>query len=432
MLPFLTLQQVDQNSFFIGNTGDIAPSLLERLCDGNEYTYDYDANWSWDANNGASISVDNHVTGNAGLSTTSSWSLESGGGCGGAFGKGLAAGWSELVYSFSFGFAGADSKDQAWTDAGLDGTWTQTISQGAANVSATAAYAVVGVRIDCFTAGTQIVVGKEFDANDVFVQYVTMNIEDIKVGDLVYSYCTITGETSQKEVTATFSNTSDHINYLTIVDENENVQVIETTDAHPFWVVTDEPDLERAARGLVNENGVWLYHENITPTENGFWAEAKDLLVGDVFLGANGELSTLVDFERVEFPDGIKVYNFTVDGNHNYFVIAKCDEFGQTSILVHNSCSLYRAFDNVTGKIYYGITNNLKRRGSEHARNGITIQPIPLLENVPRNVARAAEQVKINQDGLANLANKINSISPKNQAKFVKEMAEALKLLGGK
>jgi hypothetical protein len=190
----------------------------------------------------------------------------------------------------------------------------------------------------CFTAGTQIVVGKEFDANDVFVQYVTVNIEDMKVGDLVYSYDTITGTTELKEVTAVFVRESDHINYLTIVDENENVQVIETTDSHPFWVVTDDPDLSRAARGTVDENGIILYHENIVPTENGFWVEAKDLLVGDVFLGTNGELSTLVDIERVVFPEGIKVYNFTVDGNHNYFVIAKCDEFGQTSILVHNSC----------------------------------------------------------------------------------------------
>ncbi|MCL2624810.1 MAG: hypothetical protein FWD31_14195, partial [Planctomycetaceae bacterium] len=32
----------------------------------------------------------------------------------------------------------------------------------------------------CFTAGTQIVVGMEFDENDVFVQYVTVNIEDVR------------------------------------------------------------------------------------------------------------------------------------------------------------------------------------------------------------------------------------------------------------
>jgi hypothetical protein len=182
------------------------------------------------------------------------------------------------------------------------------------------------------------IVGAEYDENDVFVQYVTVNIEDIKVGDLVYSYDTITGEVTQKEVTAVFVRESDHINYLTILDEQGREQVIETTDSHPFWVVTDNPDLERAAREIVDENGVILYHENIAPGLNGFWVEAKDLREGDVFLGANGELSTLVAAERVVFPDGIKVYNFTVDGNHNYFVIAATDEFGQTCILVHNAC----------------------------------------------------------------------------------------------
>jgi hypothetical protein len=95
--------------------------------------------------------------------------------------------------------------------------------------------------------------------------------------------------------------------------------------------------LERAAQGMIDENGVILHHNNIAPTENGFWVEAKDLREGDVFLGANGELSTVVSIERVEFPDGIVVYNLTVDGNHNYFVIAQCDELGQTSVLVHNA-----------------------------------------------------------------------------------------------
>ena len=51
--------------------------------------------------------------------------------------------------------------------------------------------------------------------------------------------------------TAVFVRETDHINYLTIIDEHGNEQIIETTDAHPFWVVTDDPDLERAARGTV-------------------------------------------------------------------------------------------------------------------------------------------------------------------------------------
>ena len=104
-----------------------------------------------------------------------------------------------------------------------------------------------------------------------------------------------------------------------------------------FTVVGSNPDHDRAARSVVDENGVILYHENIESGLNGYWVEAKDLREGDVFLGANGELSTLVATERVVFPDGIKVYNFTVDGNYDYFVIASVDEYGQTCVLVHNA-----------------------------------------------------------------------------------------------
>ncbi|MDR0338458.1 MAG: HINT domain-containing protein, partial [Planctomycetaceae bacterium] len=80
-----------------------------------------------------------------------------------------------------------------------------------------------------------------------------------------------------------------------------------------------------------------LYHENLGVTEHGYWVEAKDLKVGDVFLGANGEISCPIDKNRVEFPEGVTVYNFTVDGNHDYFVIAQEYEFGQTCVLVHNA-----------------------------------------------------------------------------------------------
>jgi hypothetical protein len=203
------------------------------------------------------------------------------------------------------------------------------------------AFTLFTLWIICFTAGTQVVVGMEYDENGNFVTYVTMNIEDVQVGALVYSYDTATGEVSQKEVTDTFVRTSDHINYLTIVDENGHEQTLETTDGHPFWVVTDTPDFSRAARSVVDENGILLYHENLEPGLNGFWVEAKDLRVGDVFLGANGELSVLVDSVRVEFDENVAVYNFAVEGNHDYFVIAKGD-YGQTCILVHNANFVYR------------------------------------------------------------------------------------------
>jgi len=286
--------------------------------------------------------------------------------------------------------------------------------------------------IGCFTAGTQIVVGMEYDANDNFVSYVTVNIEDVKVGDLVYSYNTLTGETELCAVTSTLAKTSDHINYLTIIDENGNEQTIETTDVHPFWVVTDEPDLSRAARSVIDENGLLIYHENLESGLNGYWVEAKDLRVGDVFLGANGELSTLTNIVRVEQADGIAVFNFTVEGNHNYYILAKEYEYGQTCILVHNGdCSLYKAVSK-DGLPYYGITSRAAPvRAAEHLKTtGHKIEKT-LLEGLTRREARAAEQLMINEAGLGNLANKINSIAPGNQAVFAPEMLKVAKLLEG-
>ena len=177
----------------------------------------------------------------------------------------------------------------------------------------------------------------EDESGNLTTVYTTANIEDIQIGDLVYSYNTQTGETELCEVTTLFNCTTNHLNYLSFTDESKNVQVIESTDAHPFWVVTDDPDFSRAARNMVDENGFILYHENLEPGLKGFWVEAKDLRVGDVFLGANGELSTLTNIVRAEQDDNIAVFNLAIDGNHNYFILAKEYEYGQTCVLVHNA-----------------------------------------------------------------------------------------------
>ncbi|MDR1480155.1 MAG: HINT domain-containing protein, partial [Planctomycetaceae bacterium] len=137
----------------------------------------------------------------------------------------------------------------------------------------------------------------------------------------------------------TFERISDHLRYLTTVGKNNLTQTFETTDSHPFWVVTDKPDLSRVARETVEENGTILQHEDVTVAGNGYYVEAKDLKVGDIFLGANNELTTLAETQRKDFPEGITVYNFTVEGNHNYFVIANLEAFqnGASVVLVHNA-----------------------------------------------------------------------------------------------
>ncbi|GHT11366.1 hypothetical protein FACS1894170_04850 [Planctomycetales bacterium] len=216
----------------------------------------------------------------------------------------------------------ADKVGDAVQGAGNLATTTNEVSEGI-----TAAKCPPGSST-CFTAGTQIVVGVIYNEEDCTVIYVTANIESIK-----------TGEVSLKEVTDTFVRTSDHIRYLTTIDEEGDEQVIETTDSHPVWVVTDNPDLSRAAQEVVVENGTTLIHENLAVTERGYYVEAKDLQVGDVFIGANGELTTLTGTERVEYPNGITVYNFTVADNHNYFVVGTLEAYqnGASVVLVHNA-----------------------------------------------------------------------------------------------
>ena len=64
---------------------------------------------------------------------------------------------------------------------------------------------------------------------------------------------------------------------------------------------------------------------------------------------------------------------------------------------------------------YYGITNDLVRRtGEQYQALGGKIEPILGLENLSRFDARAVEQVLIEQAGLPNLLNKINSIAQSN------------------
>jgi hypothetical protein len=132
---------------------------------------------------------------------------------------------------------------------------------------------------------------------------------------------------------------------LAVQGENNVTQTFGTTDSHAYWVVTDKPDLSRTARDVVEENGVILQHENLDATENGFYVEAKNLRVGDTFIGPSGELTTFIDSQRVDYPDGITVYNFTVEDDHNYFVIANYEAFqhGAQPVLVHNANeTLYR------------------------------------------------------------------------------------------
>jgi RHS repeat-associated protein len=118
------------------------------------------------------------------------------------------------------------------------------------------------------------------------------NIEEIKVGDYVWSFSDSLNKKSLKMVYNIVSKNSNHIQRLFIGNET-----ISTTDDHPFYV-------------------------------SGNWKKAQDLSIGDTLSLLNGEYRLLKSKERID--TNVIVYNFAVTDYHTYYV-------GEQSVLVHNN-----------------------------------------------------------------------------------------------
>ena len=120
-------------------------------------------------------------------------------------------------------------------------------------------------------------------------------IEDIKVGDYVWSENPETGEIELKEVLNTFEKQVDTIVTITVDGEN-----IETTEAHLFYV------------------------------ENTGWVPASMLKEGDILSLEDGRNVPIESIETNTYNHYVNVYNFKVDDFHTYYV-------SNISVLVHNS-----------------------------------------------------------------------------------------------
>ncbi len=136
----------------------------------------------------------------------------------------------------------------------------------------------------CFAAGTKVVTADGFS-----------NIEDIKVGDMVYS---VNLESGEKELAPVTWVMEDYF-----VDETYTISIedetIVTTAEHPFYV------------------------------ENKGWVKVKDLEAGDKVNSMVGSASVIEKIQCQKLDEPIQVYNFTVDGNHNYLIT-------EAELLVHN------------------------------------------------------------------------------------------------
>jgi hypothetical protein len=140
----------------------------------------------------------------------------------------------------------------------------------------------------------------------VIPRYETKSIEEIRAGDAVLARQEHGGHVAVKPVVETYRRTADHLRLITFADAEGRLQLLKTTDEHPFW----------------------LEHENR-------WVKAKDLKKSDRVVGPHGEIQLVSESKRENHPHGVTVYNFKVADFHTYYVRQEHSE--NPPILVHNA-----------------------------------------------------------------------------------------------
>ena len=177
----------------------------------------------------------------------------------------------------------------------------------------------------CFTADTP-----------VYTDIGMVCIEDVAVGDMVWSRNYDTGEVELKEVLIVWVKQTDELVHVT----TEDGEIIDTTSNHPFYV------------------------------DGKGWVAAGDLEVGDELLAADGEHSEVTDVEFEKLDEPVTVYNLVVDDDHTYYV-------GKSGVLVHNTYKTEwgpehkipnekhnnAIEDTLTAMESYGATDLMKNKG---------------------------------------------------------------------
>lgn len=139
----------------------------------------------------------------------------------------------------------------------------------------------------CFVAGTKVKTENGYK-----------NIEDIKIGEKVYSYNLDNNELELKEVIDTIRSSTIDTYKMTI-----GGKTVEMSPRHQIYII---------------DKG---------------WTRAYDVKDGDMMLSINGEKIEITNIEYKKYDEPIKTYNLTVEGNSNYFVT-------DIQVLVHNAPSI--------------------------------------------------------------------------------------------
>jgi len=136
----------------------------------------------------------------------------------------------------------------------------------------------------CFAAGTKI-----------STPHGEVNIEDIKIGDLVYAYDFKSGLRVERRVTETPKNFTHFWVEVRIGQES-----IKATRGHRFWIENEKR-----------------------------WIEAADLKVGMQVRTVDGQIDAISDVAIRPLSQPEPTYNLVVETDHDYFI-------GRFHVLVHN------------------------------------------------------------------------------------------------
>lgn len=148
----------------------------------------------------------------------------------------------------------------------------------------------------CFIAGTLVASEKGL-----------IPIEEVRVGDFVWSADSDSGRVSLQQVHETFCREA-----IEIVELGIGGEIIRTTEEHPFWV---------PGKG---------------------WTPAGELECGTALLDIHGKVHYIEYRDLTWSPCSHKVYNLTVESLHSYFV-------SNIGVLVHNVCATQAQKNKSTG-----------------------------------------------------------------------------------
>lgn len=128
-------------------------------------------------------------------------------------------------------------------------------------------------------------------------EWTLTKIEDIQVGNLVWTWDEETGEVSLKKVVETYENETTELIHVFV-----NGEEIITTPGHPFY----------------------------SPVKG--WTDAVQLRAGDILVLVNGEYVVVEKIQHEILENPVTVYNFQVEDFHTYYV-------ANIGVLVHNKCT---------------------------------------------------------------------------------------------